>query len=108
VALAFIIDQLFDILDILDCLRLDWMLRGSGRVSRCGVTPLLHHSLLRGPRQAIEPFTRGFYTNDLGSDATAEAINANYRGNFNRLVAVNNRYDPHNLFRLNANVEPSV
>ncbi|MCH8810876.1 MAG: BBE domain-containing protein, partial [Gemmatimonadetes bacterium] len=30
------------------------------------------------------------------------------QGFFNRLVAVKNRYDPTNLFRLNANVEPSV
>ncbi|GMR13940.1 MAG: FAD-binding oxidoreductase [Gemmatimonadota bacterium] len=57
---------------------------------------------------AIEPFTRGFYTNDLEGGITTEVINANYRGNFNRLVAVKNRYDPSNLFRLNANVEPSV
>ncbi len=56
----------------------------------------------------LEPFTRGFYTNDLGEGVTTEAINANYRGNFNRLVAVKNRYDPNNLFRLNANVEPSM
>ena len=56
----------------------------------------------------LEPFTRGFYTNDLEEGHTTEVINANYRDNFNRLVAVKNRYDPNNLFRLNANVEPSV
>jgi len=67
-----------------------------------------HIAWIRQFWPSMEPFTRGFYTNDLGSDATAEAINANYRGNFNRLVAVKNRYDPDNLFRLNANVEPSV
>jgi FAD/FMN-containing dehydrogenase len=67
-----------------------------------------HIAWIREFWPALEPFTRGFYTNDLGMDATAEAINANYRGNFNRLVAVKNRYDPKNLFRLNANVEPSV
>ncbi|MFV2073846.1 MAG: FAD-binding protein [Thermoanaerobaculales bacterium] len=57
---------------------------------------------------AIEPFTRGFYHNDSGVGVPTEVINANYRSNFNRLVAVKNRYDPSNLFRLNANVEPSV
>ncbi len=56
----------------------------------------------------LEPFTRGFYTNDLDPNATADVINANFRDNYNRLVAVKNRYDPKNLFRLNANVEPSV
>ena len=56
----------------------------------------------------LEPYTQGFYVNDLGVDETSAQINANYRTNFNRLVAVKNRYDPDNLFRLNANVEPSV
>jgi FAD/FMN-containing dehydrogenase len=56
----------------------------------------------------VEPFTRGFYTNDLEDGTTAEAVNANFRDNFDRLVAVKNRYDPNNLFRLNANVVPSV
>jgi FAD/FMN-containing dehydrogenase len=56
----------------------------------------------------LEPFTRGFYTNDLEDGTTTEVVNANFRDNFNRLVAVKNRYDPNNLFRLNANVEPSV
>ena len=35
-------------------------------------------------------------------------INANYRGNHERLVQLKNKYDPTNLFRLNANVEPTV
>ena len=34
-------------------------------------------------------------------------INANYRGNYPRLVALKKKFDPTNLFRLNANVEPS-
>ncbi|NNM35270.1 MAG: hypothetical protein HKO53_19500, partial [Gemmatimonadetes bacterium] len=39
-------------------------------------------------------------------DTTAEGINRNYRGNYDRLVTIKNRYDPGNLFRLNTNVEP--
>ena len=35
-------------------------------------------------------------------------IAANYRRNHDRLVAVKNKYDPKNLFRLNANVKPTV
>ena len=66
-----------------------------------------HIAWIRQFWPSLEPFTRGFYTNDLEDDITTEAINANYRDNFNRLVAVKNRYDPDNLFRLNANVEPS-
>jgi FAD/FMN-containing dehydrogenase len=54
----------------------------------------------------LEPFMRGFYTNDA-ADHPAEAIDANYRENFPRLVAVKKKYDPTNLFRLNANVRPA-
>ena len=55
----------------------------------------------------LERFTRGFYTNEVGDEAAA-VVNANYGPNYPRLVDVKNRYDPTNLFRLNANVRPSV
>jgi FAD/FMN-containing dehydrogenase len=35
-------------------------------------------------------------------------VNRNYQGNYERLVRVKNQYDPANLFRLNANVKPTV
>jgi FAD/FMN-containing dehydrogenase len=56
--------------------------------------------------KTLEPFTRGFYVNDLAREATASDINANYRGNYQRLVKTKKAYDPTNLFRLNANVQP--
>lgn len=56
----------------------------------------------------LEPFTHGFYVNDLESEHSAAAIKENYRRNHDRLVAVKNRYDPRNLFRLNANVKPTA
>jgi FAD/FMN-containing dehydrogenase len=56
----------------------------------------------------LEPFTHGFYANDGDPDASAQATLENYRQNLERLVAVKNRYDPTNLFRLNANVQPTV
>jgi hypothetical protein len=55
---------------------------------------------------ALEPYTRGFYVNDLPREATPAEINSNYRGNYPRLVEVKKKYDPTNLFRLNANVKP--
>ena len=55
----------------------------------------------------FEPFVDGWYTNDV-ADEGGKAINRNYQGTYERLVEVKNRYDPGNLFRLNANVKPTV
>ncbi|MGQ0650547.1 MAG: FAD-binding oxidoreductase [Gemmatimonadaceae bacterium] len=55
----------------------------------------------------LERFTHGFYVNDLELDHSAAAIRNNYRQNHDRLVAVKTKYDPKNLFRLNANVKPT-
>ncbi len=55
---------------------------------------------------ALEPHTRGFYVNDVPREATSADINSNFRGNYPRLVEIKKKYDPTNLFRLNANVKP--
>ena len=55
----------------------------------------------------FEPFIDGWYTNEV-DDHTAKTVNRNYQGNYERMVKVKNQYDPTNLFRLNANVKPSV
>jgi FAD/FMN-containing dehydrogenase len=46
--------------------------------------------------------------NDVEAEMTAATVRENYRQNHDRLVAVKNTYDPKNLFRLNANVQPTV
>jgi FAD/FMN-containing dehydrogenase len=56
----------------------------------------------------LERFTLGFYTNDMPEDAGAAAIGRNFGSNYQRLVKLKNKYDPTNLFRLNANIEPTV
>jgi hypothetical protein len=66
-----------------------------------------HVQATRSYWSALEPFTRGFYVNDMPREATPRDINVNFRGNYERLVAVKTKYDPTNLFRLNANVAPS-
>jgi FAD/FMN-containing dehydrogenase len=53
----------------------------------------------------LEPFTNGYYTNET-ADEGQKAINSNYQGNYERLLALKRRYDPGNLFRLNANIRP--
>jgi FAD/FMN-containing dehydrogenase len=57
--------------------------------------------------QAIAPHTHGFYVNEIADEA-ATIVNKNYQGNFQRLVSIKNRYDPNNMFRLNANIAPTV
>jgi FAD/FMN-containing dehydrogenase len=69
--------------------------------------PAEHIAATRRYWATLEPFTRGFYVNDMPREATAKDINANYRGNYERLVALKTKLDPTNLFRLNANVQPA-
>ena len=57
---------------------------------------------------AMRPFsTGGVYANNLGEEG-ADRIRAAYGENYPRLVAVKNKYDPANFFRLNQNIRPSV
>jgi len=74
---------------------------------RHGDDPADHIEATRRYWSTLEKFTRGFYINDMPREATAKDINANYRGNYTRLVAIKTKYDPSNLFRLNANVQPA-
>lgn len=52
------------------------------------------------------PNSTGFYVNDY-FDQTQEEVNATYRDNLPRLLALKQKYDPTNLFRLNANIQPA-
>jgi FAD/FMN-containing dehydrogenase len=58
---------------------------------------------------AVQPFSSGgFYVNYEG-DAALEQIRAAYGPEkYERLVALKNKYDPANLFRLNQNIKPTV
>jgi hypothetical protein len=69
--------------------------------------PAEHIQATRKYWTTLEPFTRGFYVNDMAPEATSKDINTNYRGNYPRLVALKQKYDPTNLFRLNANLRPA-
>jgi len=55
----------------------------------------------------LEPFTSGFYVNSRYED-DLKAFRENYGDNYPRLVQLKNKYDPMNLFRLNANVVPAA
>jgi FAD/FMN-containing dehydrogenase len=52
-------------------------------------------------------FTNGYYTNEVANEPQRQ-VDENYQGNIGRLTQLKNKYDPTNLFRLNANVKPTV
>lgn len=59
---------------------------------------------------AMQPFsTGGVYVNFLSEDEGEDRVRAAYgAANYERLVALKNKYDPTNLFRLNQNIKPTV
>jgi FAD/FMN-containing dehydrogenase len=63
---------------------------------------------MRANWKELAPLTKGFYTNYVDSDITMAGYRDNYGPNFERLVALKAKYDPNNLFRLNANVPPKI
>ena len=71
-----------------------------------GDDPAEHIRYIKSHWQQMQPYTQGFYTNDVFDESQTQ-VNANYRGNFDRLLKIKRRYDPTNLFRLNANIRES-
>jgi FAD/FMN-containing dehydrogenase len=61
--------------------------------------------------EMMRPFTTGSdYVNQIGleTDEGSERIKAAFGVNYDRLVAVKNKFDPTNLFRHNQNIRPTV
>lgn len=55
----------------------------------------------------VQPYTNGVYVNHLDAEE-AERIGEAYGKHYERLLALKNKYDPTNLFRLNQNIKPTV
>jgi FAD/FMN-containing dehydrogenase len=58
--------------------------------------------------EALHPHSAGGAYVNFMMDEGEDRVRASYRGNYERLVAVKNRYDPQNLFRVNQNIKPTV
>lgn len=57
---------------------------------------------------AVEPYASGeVYVNHLDAEE-AGRLTAAYSRDYDRLVALKNKYDPTNLFRMNQNIKPTV
>jgi hypothetical protein len=71
-----------------------------------GDQPSPHEEYIRQTWARLQPFTHGFYVNDMAGGVSPPEVAANYGRNAARLAALKGRWDPQNLFRLNANILP--
>jgi len=67
-----------------------------------------HMDYMRSFWKSVGPFTHGFYTVEVGDSHDSREVNRNYQGNYARLAEIKKRYDPSNIFRLNANILPTA
>jgi FAD/FMN-containing dehydrogenase len=58
--------------------------------------------------QAMHPLSAGGGYVNMIMDEGQDVVRAAYRDNYDRLLAVKNRYDPQNLFRINQNIQPGT
>ena len=56
---------------------------------------------------ALHPYSAGGAYVNFMMDEGEERVKATYGDNYERLVAIKNKYDPQNLFRVNQNIRPS-
>ena len=58
--------------------------------------------------EAMQPFFgQDVYVNDIGEEGE-DRVRGAYGSNYERLLALKNKYDPTNLFHLNQNIRPTV
>ena len=57
---------------------------------------------------ALHPYSAGGAYVNFMMDEGQERVQATYGDNYERLVAIKNKYDPTNLFRVNQNIKPTA
>ena len=57
---------------------------------------------------ALHPYSAGGAYVNFMMDEGQERVQATYGDNYDRLVAIKNKYDPTNLFRVNQNIRPTA
>ncbi len=57
---------------------------------------------------ALHPHSAGGAYVNFMMDEGQDRVKTTYRDNYERLVAIKNKYDPTNLFRVNQNIKPTV
>ena len=58
--------------------------------------------------EALHPYSAGGAYVNMMMDEGVDRVKASYRDNYERLVAIKNRYDPTNLFHVNQNIRPTA
>ncbi|WP_033211509.1 FAD-binding oxidoreductase [Kitasatospora phosalacinea] len=83
-----------------------YLLNAVSRWTRGPAEP--HTAWVRGCWEAMRPFSSGgAYVNLMGMEGPARVVEAYGLAKYERLVALKDRYDPANLFRVNQNIRPS-
>ncbi len=68
-----------------------------------------HIARVRSAWESLRRFSAGgHYVNFETADEGAERVQAAYGENFPRLAEIKAKYDPHNLFRVNRNISPTM
>ena len=57
---------------------------------------------------ALHPYSAGGAYSNFMMDEEEDRVRAAYGSNYERLVAIKNKYDPNNLFRVNQNIKPTL
>ncbi len=62
----------------------------------------------RAFHKATEPHAKGVYVNFLSDEGESRVKEAYTEEIWEQLVQLKNKYDPHNFFRMNQNIKPSL